>query len=92
MIESSRTATFPLVQASRVVEEETGRGLPGLMLELVDRLTRSPGRRLEKSALGTVHRYRDQDFDYVEIALNGIDDVDADICIHDGRIFVRIVR
>lgn len=62
------------------------------MLELVNRLTGLPGRKTVESPRGSVHSYRDQDFEYVEIKLNSVEDFEADICIHDGRAFVRIVR
>lgn len=91
MIESSRTNPFPLVRAPRI-DETPEQTLPELMLDLVGRLTTPPGKKVLGSPRGAVHRYRDADFDYVEMALNGIDDVEADICIHGGRIFVRIVR
>ena len=91
MIESSHTNTFPLVRAPRI-DEALGQTLPDLMLDLVGRLTRRSGRTAVESPRGAVHRYRDSDFEYVEMALSGIDDVEADICIHGGRIFVRIVR
>lgn len=91
MIESTRTNTFPLVRAPRI-DEAQERTLPDLMLDLVGRLTRPSGRAVAESPRGAVHRYRDADFDYVEMALGGIEDVEADICIHGGRIFVRIVR
>jgi hypothetical protein len=91
MIEPSRTNSCPLVRAPRI-DEMPERTLPDLMLDLVGRLTRPSARIAVESPRGAVHRYRDANFDYVEMALNGIDDVEADICIHDGRIFVRIVR
>jgi hypothetical protein len=92
MIESSRAGSFSLVRAPGGDVEDSGRGLPDLLLDLVHSLTRPAGRSTVESPLGTVHRYRDADFEYVEVALRGIDDVDADICIHAGRIFARIVR
>jgi hypothetical protein len=91
MIDSPRTNTFPLVRAPRI-DEVAERTLPELMLDLVGRLTTRAGRTAAESPRGAVHRYRDADFEYVEMALNGIEDVEADICIHGGRIFVRIVR
>lgn len=91
MIESSRTNTFPLVRAPRI-DEAPEQTLPDLMLDLVGRLTRSAGRATVDLPRGAVHRYKDSDFDYVEMSVAGIDDVEADICIHAGRIFVRIVR
>jgi hypothetical protein len=92
MIESSHTNSFSLIRAPGGVVEDPRRGLPDLLLDLVHRLTAPSGRKPVESPLGTVHRYQDDDFDYVEVALRGIDDVDADICIHGGRIFARIVR
>jgi hypothetical protein len=62
------------------------------MLDLVNRLTGLPNRKTAESPRGSVHSYRDRDFEYVEVALVGADDVEADICIHDGRAFIRIVR
>ena len=91
MIESSRTNSLALVRAPQI-DAAPSRSLPELMHDLVGRLSRASGRIALESPRGAVHRYRDADFDYVEMALNGIDDVEADICIHGGRIFVRIVR
>ncbi len=91
MIESSRTNTIPLVRAPRI-DEVPSRTLPDLMLDLVGRLTSPTARTAAESPRGVVHRYRDADFEYVEMALSGIDDVEADICIHGGRIFVRLAR
>ncbi|MDR3621906.1 MAG: hypothetical protein P4L85_21320 [Paludisphaera borealis] len=90
MIEPSRTSTFPMVRPLR--DESPQRTLPDLMVDLVNRLTSLPGRKAVELPRGSVHSYRDQDFEYVEIALTGVDDVEADICIHGGRVFVRIVR
>jgi hypothetical protein len=62
------------------------------MLELVDRLTELPNRKIAESPRGSVQCYRDRDFAYVEVSLVGADDVMADICIHNGRAVVRIAR
>ena len=91
MIEPSRTSAFPLIRALRA-DEALQRPIPDLMLDLVDRLTGLPNRKTAESPRGSVHSYRDRDFEYVEVALVGADDVEADICIHGGRAFVRIVR
>jgi hypothetical protein len=91
MIEPSRTSTFPLIRAHRA-DEALQRPIPDLMLDLVNRLTGLPNRKTAESPRGSVHSYRDRDFEYVEVALVGADDVEADICIHDGRAFIRIVR
>jgi hypothetical protein len=90
MIESMRTNAFPLVLARG--DESPGRTLPDLMIDLVKRLTNRSGRKAADTQRGLVHQYQDKDFDYVEVALTGLDDVVADICIHGGRVFVRIAR
>lgn len=39
-----------------------------------------------------VRRYRDAEYNYVEAVVPGLEGIEADICIHDGRVFVRVAR
>ena len=40
----------------------------------------------------SIRRYTDKQFHYLEVSMPGLEGVEADICIHDGCIYVRTAR
>ncbi len=87
---SSCTVTLPLVRPAP--QAEARRSLPELVTDLLGRLSHLRSRKGTDASKRSVHRYRDQDFNYVEVVVPGLEGVEADICIHDGCIYIRVVR
>lgn len=95
MIESALTQLAPATLPPRT-EESAGSRAAALTRDLFVLLTQLRTRRAPRAGRGAARRgarvYRDRDFEYVEVAAPGLDDVEADICIHGGRIFIRVPR
>ncbi len=92
MIEATLTQLPPAVRSPRA-EDSAGSRVAGLTRDLFVLLTQLRTRR----APGTPPRrgarvYRDREFEYVEVAVPGLGDVEADICIHGGRVYLRMPR
>jgi hypothetical protein len=69
------------------------RSLAVLLDQLVNQLARVRDQDEPKAALGArVARSVDDDFVYLEGEVVDDCDMEADICIHDGRVFIRLIR
>lgn len=60
--------------------------------ELMERLAELKPRKTSRESEKAVRRYRDSEFSYMEVVLPGLEGIEADICIHDGCVFVRVAR
>jgi hypothetical protein len=74
------------------VQSEPRRSLPELVTDLLGCLSHLRSRKGADPSKRSVHRYRDRDFNYLEVALPGFEGVEADICIHEGCIYIRVLR
>lgn len=90
MSNSNLGAILPLVQPA--VGSESRRSLPELVTDLLGRLNHLRSRKGTDASTRSVHKYRDRDFNYLEVAIPGLEGVEADICIHDGCIYIRVQR
>lgn len=91
MIESTLSHHQPAVRPTQV-EESAGTVLAGLTRDLFDFVSRLRGRRAAGTSREGIRVYRDQDFEYVEFAVPGLAEAEADICIHGGRVYLRVPR
>lgn len=91
MIESTLTQPSLAVRSPRA-EESAGSRVAGLTRDLFVLLTQLRTRRAPGSPRRGARVYRDQEFEYVEVAIPGLGDVEADICIHGGRVYLRMPR
>ncbi|WP_165249736.1 hypothetical protein [Paludisphaera soli] len=90
MSEVSCNVTLPIVRPA--IKPEVRRSLPELVTDLLGCLSSVRSRKGSDPSKRSVHRYRDQDFNYLEVALPGLEGVEADICIHEGCIYIRVLR
>lgn len=91
MIES--TLTHPQAAArSSQADKSAGYVLAGLTRDLFDLLAGLRARRAPGAPKRGARVYRDQEFEYVEVAVPGLGGVEADICIHGGRVYLRVPR
>ncbi|WP_337175607.1 hypothetical protein [Paludisphaera sp.] len=87
----------PLVDALPILRTPAeggapGRPVPGLLLAALKGLAGlEPSRSMVRGRRAS-RRYHDADFHYVEAAVPELDGVEADICIHDGRVYLRVAR
>lgn len=88
MIESTLTHHQPAVRSPQA-DESTGLALAGLTRDLFDLVGRLRGRRASRRGLRV---YRDPDFEYIEFPVPGLGDAEADICVHGGRVYLRVPR
>ncbi|MDG3004189.1 hypothetical protein [Paludisphaera mucosa] len=90
----SETLPFASLPALRPTSMEPSprRSVAELVHDLLGGLARLDARKGSRRLKQSVHRYHDAEFNYMEVALPGLDGVEADICIHDGCIYVRILR
>jgi len=91
MIESTLTHHQPALRSSQA-DDSAGPVLAGLTRDLFDLLSRLRGRRAPGAPRRGARVYRDQEFEYVEVAIPGLGEVEADICIHAGRVYLRVPR
>ena len=85
----ARTAPVPAPQTPAMVR--TGR-LPNMLQNLLVRLGDLGSKPEARGQAPAVRRYRDDDFNYLEVALPELEGVEADISIHEGCIYVRVLR
>lgn len=91
MIESTLSHPQPAVRSPKA-DESTGLALVDLTRELFDLVGRLRGRRAAGTSRRGVRVYRDRDFEYVEFAVPGLGETEADICVHGGRVYLRMPR
>jgi len=91
MIESTLSHPQPTVRPPQA-DESAGFLLAGLTRDLFDLLNRLRARRAPGAPRRGARVYRDRDFEYVEVAVPGLGGVEADICIHGGRVYLRMPR
>lgn len=90
MFEQPRGDSLPILRAPAA--RTPARSIPELLLDLLRGVAKLDAPKPAKRAKTAVRRYRDAEFNYIEAAMPGLEGVEADICIHDGRIFVRVAR
>ncbi len=71
---------------------QSGRSVLDLLLDLLKGLAALGESEPAGRTKPAMRRYRDAEFHYIEAAMPGLEGVEADICIHNGRIFVRVAR
>lgn len=91
MFDQPRTKALPILR-TQPVEHPSDRTVPEMLLDLLKGLAGLETSRSMVRGRRSVRRYRDAEFNYIEAAAPELDGVEADICIHDGRIFVRVAR
>lgn len=91
MIDNPRVDSLAIVRPPNV-ERPPGRSVPELLLDLLKGLTGLETSRSMVRGRRAVRRYRDAEFNYIEAAVPELDGVEADICIHGGRVYVRVAR
>jgi HSP20 family molecular chaperone IbpA len=69
-------------------------GVDQLLTQLLEKLVRVRDRPDPADALHgpPVERREDEEFIYLEVGLPGVTGPDIDICIHEGRAFIRMER
>jgi len=80
-----------VVQTSPAASDRSPQ-LPDLVHDLLGSLDRLRGGQAVGGRKRAVRRFRDDDFHYLEVALPGLDGVEADINIHEGRLYIRVMR
>ena len=68
------------------------RPVPALLLDALKGLAGLEPSRAMVRGRRAARRYHDADFHYIEAAVPELDGVEADICIHDGRVYLRVAR
>ncbi|AMV39975.1 hypothetical protein [Planctomyces sp. SH-PL62] len=91
MSDTACSISLPLVRPT-LHEAESRRSLPELIGDLLGCFAQLKAPRRSAKLQQSVNRYRDADFNYLEVVLPGLDGVEADICIHDGCVYVRVMR
>lgn len=87
-----RTVGIPSVVRPSLADDPPVGTVAEAVQELMERLIELKPRKVPRQPGQTVRRYRDAEFSYVEVSLPGLEGVEADICIHDGCVFVRVAR
>ena len=91
MFDQPHIDSLPILR-TQSVERSPDRTVPELLLDLLKGLAGLETSRSMVRGRRSVKRYRDAEFNYIEAAAPELDGVEADICIHDGRIYVRVAR
>ncbi len=91
MFDQFRVDSLPSLRPPSL-ERSSGRTVSELLLDLLKGLSALEVTRTLTRGRRTVRRYRDAQFQYIEAAVPELAGVEADICIHDGRIYVRVAR
>jgi len=86
-----RTIGLPTTRPA-LAEASPLRTVAEAVQELMERLAELNPRNEPRRQGRTVRRYRDAEFSYMEVVLPGLEGVEADICIHEGCVFVRVAR
>lgn len=86
------SAALASMHQATTLESTARRSIPDLVHDLLRGLTEISRQKAIRSMKRSLRRYRDAEFNYIEIALPGLEGVEADICVHDGCIYVRMAR
>lgn len=73
-------------------ESSPSRSAPHLLLDALRGLAAMGASRSVTRGRRVVRHYRDAEYQYIDAALPELEGVEADICIHDGRVYVRLAR
>lgn len=68
------------------------RPVSALLLDALQGLSGLASSRSVVRGRRAVRRYHDADFQYIEAAVPELEGMEADICVHDGRVYVRVAR
>lgn len=91
MSDAPCSVRLPLVPT--VMEADPARrSLPELVGDLLGCLSQLKSRKSSARAKSLVSRYRDEEYNYLEVSLPDLEGVEADICVHGGCIYVRVPR
>ena len=82
----------PSAFRSQPLERDSARSVSELLLEALQGLADLETSRSMVRGRRAVRWYHDADFQYIEAAVPELDGVAADICVHDGRVYVRVAR
>ncbi|WP_165064706.1 hypothetical protein [Paludisphaera rhizosphaerae] len=87
-----RTIGLPSAARPALAEAPPLNSVAEAVQELMERLAELKPLKNSRPQGRTVRRYRDSEFSYMEVVLPGLEGIEADICIHDGCVFVRVAR